>query len=66
MKAKEPGLDLQSFMTISEDTYKTKNDGHFNFRTIPIRLQFGGNVKVIVEIGFGYKGLANGGIQFNF
>ena len=45
---------------------KTKKDGHFNFQITPIGLQFGGNVKVFAEVGFGYKGLANGGIQFNF
>lgn len=37
---------------------------HFNFQVTPIGIEYGSNVKGFLELGFGYKGLISGGVQF--
>jgi hypothetical protein len=48
---------------LNETNYKWAK--RFNYQITPIAFRFGNNIGGFVELGFGYKGIFNGGIFFN-
>ncbi len=59
------GLGYTNYTEKYEPTAGTseKNSaGHFNFQVSPIGFKLGNTVGIYGEVGFGYKGLFNGGL----
>ncbi len=48
------------------DELREKKSNHFNFQFSPISFKVGGRAGGYLEIGYGYKGVLNGGVFFNF
>lgn len=49
-----------------EDSNNDKSSVHFNFQATPLGIEYGGSVKGFAELGFGYKGILNVGVNFGF
>ncbi len=49
-----------------EDRSNDKSAVHFNLQVTPLGIEYGGNVKGFAELGFGYKGILNVGVNFGF
>ncbi|MCK4288204.1 MAG: hypothetical protein KAW86_03280, partial [Bacteroidales bacterium] len=59
--------------TFRKDTYKpdigqeqTNNINHFNFQITAVGVRLGKSLGGFMELGFGYKGLLNFGLSYQF
>ena len=53
------------FKNVANET-NHKWSKYFNYHIAPVCFRFGSNVGGFIELGWGYKGIVNGGVFFNF
>ena len=63
--AQQNSLSL-SYGGLTTDQLNDAFSTFFNLQLSPAGFQYGNALRGIVEIGFGYKGIINGEIQYNF
>ena len=54
------------YSDFSSPPREDKNDGYFNFQISAVGFRVGRALAAVVELGVGYKGIANAGISYQF